>query len=149
MIDHSKIPGSEKLIDLFGRWPPFHDGTVLWARLDSDKTLLGDGPTFEVSIHGFTMTDEVDARGYYILRDHVLVHLRFAGVMNIDLSTLSPMLLHSFTIENHSDNEILFAVNFDTITTSALDQDVSFDCRAIEVVSVVPCDEQGQPLTSA
>ena len=60
-----------------GRWPSFHDAEVHRVSLDRAGA---DGPTLEVTMHAFEMTDEVSESGHYLLRDHTLITLRFSGV---------------------------------------------------------------------
>ena len=71
------IQDAQKLIEVFGIWPSFHDAEVLSIRLDRGGP---DGPTLELRIHVFEATSEVDAAGYYVLRNHTEVTLRFADV---------------------------------------------------------------------
>ena len=73
-----RIMGYTRLVDVFGYWPSFHDAEVVSIRLDRH----GDaGPVLEALVHAFEMTRDVDAGGYFVLRHHVLVHLRFHEVV--------------------------------------------------------------------
>ena len=81
MESRQNIKNNERLTSVFGCWPSFHDAEVIWLRLDRRVTSLGDGPTVETLIHTFEMTNEVSTEGFYVLRNHVLVHLRFSKVM--------------------------------------------------------------------
>ena len=65
------------LVDIFGRWPSFHDAEVLSVNLRRRGAL---GPTLDISIYVFEMTPEVDASGHYVLRNHTDVVLQFTGV---------------------------------------------------------------------
>src|SRR5688572_22897955 len=83
MENHPNIRNIERLTSIFGCRPSFHDAEVVWLRFDRNATPLGDGPTVEALIHVFKITNEVSAEGNYVLQDHVLVHLRFARVMEL------------------------------------------------------------------
>jgi hypothetical protein len=80
-----QIAGSEKLLAVFGDWPSFHDAEVLWMKLDRQPHGEGNGPTVDVLIHVFEMTSEINPEGYYVLRHHTLVHLRFREVVELRL----------------------------------------------------------------
>ena len=72
MIESPNIPGASDVTSWFGDWPTFHDAEVLSIHLDR---LRG----FEVVIHAFNMTSEVDAAGRYVLTKHALVTFRLEG----------------------------------------------------------------------
>ena len=71
------IPGGEALFAWFGRVPHFHDAELL------EIGFSGKGAG-KLRIHAWNMTDEVDARGYFILDKHVMVTLALEGVSAID-----------------------------------------------------------------
>lgn len=78
----SVIEDSQKLTQIFGAWPSFHDAEVLRIFLDRSGD---DAPTLEAEIHVFGATSELDSAGYYVLTNHTLVTLRFTGVALVDL----------------------------------------------------------------
>jgi hypothetical protein len=145
VTDDSKIRGSEKITAVFGTWPAFHDANVHWLTLDSRESALGDGPTLEALVHAFQMTSETDPKGYYVLRNHCLIHIRFSGVTNIVLSTLSRMILFELSIAYQEGSPTPFQIKFDTTSDSELDKDISFECVAVEVISLKSCDGKGVP----
>ena len=141
------IAGAEQLVAVFGYWPSFHDAEVLWLRLD--RRASGDGcygPTLEALVHAFEMTSEVGADGHYVLRHHVLVHLRFLDVVELRLDGFNYQnALMGLTLTDLRDRQmerVRWAVRFD----SAFGVDASFQCCAVEVVSVVPCSKAGEPI---
>ena len=145
MAPVKQIVGAEKLTSSFGYWPSFHDAEVVWMRLDRDKTELGLGPTLDAMIHAFEMTEEVDAAGYYVLRNHVLVHLRFAGVENLKLDGFNQQnALFGLTISKAEAGSKNFRVAFDP----AWGVGAEFSCTAVAVVSVQPCDKDGRCVPS-
>jgi hypothetical protein len=68
---------ADRLTQIFGAWPSFHDAEVLGVQLARGGT---DGPTCEARIHLFERTSEVDAAGFFVLRHHTEVTFRFTGV---------------------------------------------------------------------
>jgi hypothetical protein len=71
------VENAALLESIFGRWPSFHDAEVLRVVLDRSGD---DGPTLEATIHVFEMTSDVDAKGFYVLKNHTEVTLRFTSV---------------------------------------------------------------------
>jgi Immunity protein 50 len=80
---HPGVSNSEALTSIFGKWPSFHDAEVLRIRLDRGEGL--SGASLEADIHAWEMTPEVDARGFFVLRHHTLVTLRFDDIAELDL----------------------------------------------------------------
>jgi hypothetical protein len=141
------IAGADQLVAVFGYWPSFHDAEVLWLRLDRRAPGDGcDGPTLEVLVHAFEMTSEVGADGYYVLRHHVLVHMRFLDVVELRLDGFNYqnalMGLTITDLRDHQMERVRWAAHFD----SAFGIDASFQCYAVEVVSVVRCSKDGEPI---
>src|SRR5262249_59463196 len=105
----------------------------------------GYGPTLDTIIHTFEITSEVGADGCYVLRHHVLVHFRFHDVVELKIEAFNHQnVLYGLGISDLRERQlenVKFGVSFD----SSFGLDGSFQCRAIEVVSVVPCNEQGEP----
>lgn len=66
------IENSQALTSVLGYWPSFHDANVVAAARGEDFQ--------SVSIHVFTMTDRLDAKGYFELVNHHVVELLFKGV---------------------------------------------------------------------
>lgn len=141
---HQDIKNSEKLTSVFGRWPSFHDAEVIWLRLDGKATSLGDGPTIETLIHTFEMTSEVNAAGFYVLRNHVLVHLRFSRVMETILEGFD----HEHVLMGLSIKDIrprpMERLNFEVKLDPVYGPEASFQCQDIEVVDVKFCDSDGR-----
>ena len=145
--DFGSINGAEQLVSIFGYWPTFHDAEVLWMRLDRRPAGEGDyGPTLEALVHAFEMTPEVGSDGHYVLRHHVLVHLRFQEVVELRLDGFNHQnALMGLTFTDLRDGQmerVKWAVRFD----SAFGADASFQCLAVEVVNVAPCSKAGDPI---
>jgi hypothetical protein len=78
------IVNRRALVERFGCWPSFHDAEVVAVRLDSGQRSQRP-PSAELDIHVFEMTSETDEDGFFILRLHTLVTLRFDGLIEIEL----------------------------------------------------------------
>ena len=77
----SLIVGREKITNIFGYWPSFHDAEVLefhlWrGNVDPDVKAYVF-PVLTVKIHLWEITSKVDTRGYCVLRHRTLATLRF------------------------------------------------------------------------
>jgi hypothetical protein len=141
------ILGGEQLVAVFGYWPTFHDAEVLWVRLD--RRPIGDGqPTLETLVHAFEITNEVGADGYYVLRHHILVHLRFRDVVELRLDGFNHQNaltgLAFIDLRDRQMERVLWGVRFD----SAYGMGATFQCHSVEVVSVVPCSKAGEPINA-
>lgn len=75
----SLVENAAPVVALYGRWPTFHDADLLRLTLDL-VTSSRDGARCEVTLLAFRMTDQVDARGQYVLTDYALVTLGFENV---------------------------------------------------------------------
>src|SRR5215469_9978453 len=85
----AQIKGIDKLTGIFGDWPSFHDAEVIDVDLqrsplepERDSSL---NPVLTVRIHVHKMTDEVDSRGYFVLKNHTLATIRFYAVDEFEI----------------------------------------------------------------
>jgi hypothetical protein len=85
----TETENSHLLVDRFGRWPSFRDAEVVRAKFERGGE---DAPFLECDIYVFDMTDELDSKGYYLLKNKTLVTFRFC---NIDLD-----YFHSWNNQN-------------------------------------------------
>jgi len=126
------IQNHHALTEWFGYWPSFHD-----AYVRGYQPPTGNDPTRQVTLHTWEMTSALDTKGYFILRKHVLVTLRFTGIHAASLDAFS----------EDPTNNILAAVEFSppdeqgtfrVTLDSVMSKDATFSATAGEVVSVVP-----------
>lgn len=126
------IRNHEAVLEFFGRWPSFHDANVVAYQLAADAITL--------TLHTWLMTNELDAKGYFVLANHGLVSFRFDG-------------LHDVQMEAFRSENILFGLNFSQCSPpasfrveldSVMDMSGAFSARSGEVVSVTPCTEDGR-----
>jgi hypothetical protein len=132
------VEGSQKLEEIFGEWPSFHDAEVLDITLDREAHGAVRGPTVRFTVHAFQMTDEVDSRGYYVLRNHVLV--RFAlystEVLHLEGFNLQNVLFGLHVSKPAEPAAPDLAVQVDL--KSSYGVAASFQCARAEVASVEP-----------
>jgi len=76
------LPGAQALIEWFGRRPSFHDAEILSVSLDRARTSC-------IRLHTWDLTSEVDAKGYYVLKNHVVVWFLLEGVSDLELAGFS------------------------------------------------------------
>ena len=85
-LDPNKIvKKSEMLVEIFGRWPSFHDAEVVSIHLERDGKDKWEGPILHVSIHvceGYP--DEESPQGINY-RKHTVVNFRFGTVVDIEV----------------------------------------------------------------
>lgn len=76
----TRIQGSEKLINIFGYWPSFHDAEVIelnfWrGNVDPDVGSY-DFPVLTVKLHLWEITDDLNGQGYFGRVKHTLTTMR-------------------------------------------------------------------------
>jgi hypothetical protein len=139
----SVISGSEKLTQIFGRWPSFHDAEVIELTLWRGRVVEDHEPILTLKVHLWEMTPEVDSRGYYLRRNHTLCTFRFRGVDEFSMDGFNYQnVILELSIEEKEGNKRpspYFAVQIDT----SFGMESSFECLQIEVVDAAPCSEDG------
>ena len=137
-----KIENSSLLTDIYGRWPSFHDAEVLRIVIDRHNVGSNHGPYLQAAIHVFEMTSQVDDRGHYILKNHVLAHLGFFELFELSLVEFNRQnvltRLHLVEFSDQRYERMRFDVSFEGI----FGMSASFKCRAISVESVEPYVER-------
>ena len=143
----SLIVGREKITNIFGYWPSFHDAEVLefhlWrGNVDPDvKAYIF--PVLTVKIHLWELTNNVDSRGYCILRLHTLATLRFHDVDQISMDGFNHQnAILGLLIDVH-EREQGVSPFFKVVFQSAFGMAASFECNRVEVLDASPCDDSG------
>jgi Immunity protein 50 len=143
----SLIQGSDRLTDVFGYWPSFHDAEVLELHFCRGNVDLDQGrydfPVLTAKLHLWELTCGVNQA--LILRHHTLATLRFFDVdgfrmegFNHQNATLGLSISQEERDESPSP---YFKVHFDP----AFGMGASFTCLRIELADVTPCGEDGHP----
>jgi hypothetical protein len=128
------IRNHQAVVDFFGRWPSFHDSKVLAYEIGGEPESLG------FTLHTWLLTNEVDAKGFFLLRNHALVSFRFGGLHDVKMDAFgSGNILSGLEMSPGSDPSS-FHVKLDSV----MDMSGSFSARSGEVVSVIPCTSDGK-----
>jgi hypothetical protein len=129
------ITGADRVTQIFGDWPSFHDAEVLRLVLDRSEP---DGPILEIQIHAFEPTSEVAPSGYYVLKNHTLISMRFKGICLQEIKWFNHqnvlMSLDIFPI-NPEDNE---GLRIGVEMLSSYGMEAKFQCVGCEVTDVQP-----------
>lgn len=146
------IENYEMVSDIFGYWPSFHDAEIHWLKLERlTETYKGYfSPNVEFAIHCWEMTRETTEDGYFKLRKHHLVHLKFEDIYDMDLDGFNhqnAILELHISAEPKNENGILsLKVEFDP----AYGLGGEFKAHKGIVLGISPCDKNGkmsQPVT--
>lgn len=139
MIDIPKqIRNVELLTDIFGRFPSFHDSEIVRLALERGSR-NESGPILTAEVHVFEMTKEVDSQNKFILKNHTLAALRFAGVRDLVIDDFNQQnVVGGLSIES-SPNGHEFSVAFESLYGA----DLRFRCGSISVESVQPFLKNG------
>ena len=145
----SLIQGSEKLTDIFGYWPSFHDAEVLELNFFRGDVEPAKNryvfPVLTVKLHVWELTKTVDSKGFLVLKHHTLTTLRFHDVEeDFHMKGFNHQnAIFQLLIEQQqrpAGPSPFFSVEFQ----SSFGMDTSFRCSRIEVVDAVPCTEDGK-----
>jgi len=124
---------SSNLESVFGRWPSFHDAEVLRLSLDRSGE---EGPTLDVVVHVFEMTTAIDAKGFYVLKNHTEVTLRFTHVVVSRLQWFNHQnVLSSLEVEE-LDPAAHEGRRFRVEMPSSYGLEAEFECRRAIVLNV-------------
>jgi hypothetical protein len=128
------ILNHKAVVDFYGHWLSFHDATVPIYIPPTPESL-----SLAFTIHTWQMTDEVDAKGYFVLQKHALVSFRFDGVFDVEMAAFDAgNILFGIEFSPNSDGSF-----FRVVLDSVMDKSGSFSARKGEVVSVIPCTPDG------
>ena len=92
----ASLPGGQAVIDWFGFCPQFHDGLLEKLELMSGNATL--------TVQCFRMTDQVDAKGYFIVDREASVTLRMRGVSGIMLEGDASSIISQLIIRRLAKN---------------------------------------------
>ena len=128
------IRNHEAVVNFFGHWPSFHDANVL-----AYESVAG-AASISLTLHTWLITDQVDAKGYFVLRNRALVSFRLGGLHDVQMDTFrSGNILFGLEVSPCSD-----PASFHVELDSVMDMTGSFSARSGEVVSVIPCTSDGK-----
>lgn len=136
------ISGSEKITNVFGYWPSFHDAEVinfhLWRGHSYPAQNRWEAPTLTVLVHLWELTNEVAPDGFYVLKHHTLATLRFHGVYKLELDDFNfQNAIYGLALERKEHSvgpSPYFTVTFE----GSFGIEATFECLHIEVVDAKP-----------
>jgi hypothetical protein len=128
------ILNHQAVVDLYGRWPMFHD-----AKVSNYVAPTQESQSLAITVHTWQMTDKVDAKGYFVLEKHALVSFRFDAIFDVEMVAFdADNILFGIELFPSSDSS-----SFRVVLDSVMDKSGSFSARRGEVVSVIPCTSDG------
>jgi hypothetical protein len=147
MAIETLIQGSEKLVNIFGYWPSFHDAEVLdlhfWRGPVNPEQKRWIFPQRTLKVHLWELTREVNPQGYLVLDHHTLAALRFTDVGKFKMQGFNQQnSIFGLSIERREREEgssPYFAVALEP----AFGIEASFECFGIEVLDVAPWTDEG------
>lgn len=85
------IENNSAVLDVFGRWPSFHDGEVHRVVMDRGRRHENGTcyPSIELTIRGWNVTSGVTGDGLYRLEADSLVHFLFEEVTEVEFDNLN------------------------------------------------------------
>jgi Immunity protein 50 len=84
-------------MEWFGRRPSFHDAEILSLSLDRTGTSC-------IRLYTWDLTSEIDAKGYYVLRNHVVVSFLLDDISDLELVGFNHQnVIFSLTVERSQD----------------------------------------------
>jgi hypothetical protein len=131
-VEHGKL-----LTDIFGRWPSFHDSEVISLELFRDPKGTNE-PSLRAKIYVFEATPEVDNRGFFILKNHVLATLIFRGIDDNSIAGFNQQNVLSDIVITYISSRQLDQIKFEVHFPSIFGVEAEFKCRTIEVEAVEP-----------
>jgi hypothetical protein len=137
----ARIENAAAVTRVFGRWPTFHDAEILRIHLDRSRP---DGPSMMVDIHAFEMTPEVDVRGFYVLRNHCVVSLRFLRISMLELSDFNHQNVLSGLEIGDADPASNDGRSVDVVAGTSNGCAFELKCDGVVVERVEPCDADGR-----
>ena len=132
------VQGAEKLTELFGRWPSFHDAEVISLVLDRSGGDDGFGPSLVATIRAFDITDEVLPDGFLKLTHECAAVMAFREVVELQVTDFnSQNVLSGLHIIDIRDRQ-LERQHFEVWFAGVHGLDARFQCRGVEVLAVTP-----------
>ncbi|HVS45482.1 MAG TPA: Imm50 family immunity protein [Verrucomicrobiae bacterium] len=129
MRPEEHVGNANAITEIFGGWPTFHDAEVVSMHLQR-----GPGsPSLECVIHVSEATQEIDAHGFYVQKNHTLVTLAFR---NIRLHELSGFNHQNVIYELEIDFAPKGTGRFSVYLPSSNGCEAQFNCDEIDVAKV-------------
>lgn len=137
-MDQPPVPvvNANRLLDVFGYWPSFHDAEV--HRVVLDRGARDEQPSVTLLVNVYDSSGALDDRGYYNERVNVMVTLRFTDVEDLALSDLGVQnVISELRLESQPGARIAVELG------PCFGLNGVFSCGAVEVLDVVPYSRSG------
>ena len=136
------IPGAERLVRVFGRWPSFHDAEVVDLRLERRGRDDFEGPVLLARFHLFRGRKDPSRAGGVRWEDHTLATLRFGCVHHLSIAGFNHqnaiLDLHIETLEAGAHPASPSLPAYRVAFEPSFGVGASFLCASVEVVDVAP-----------
>lgn len=134
------VAGHEKLTEIFGRWPSFHDAEIISIRFERRGRHRWEGPCAYVNIHVCEEYFADEAKSQIKWRRHTIVTFRFAPVVDLVLTGFNQQnAIWDLTFEPGApaSKDMIWSgpayrVNFHQSFGAGL----AFVCRTVEIASI-------------
>jgi hypothetical protein len=139
------IEGSEKITEIFGYWPSFHDAEIINFHLWRGDVDAGRNryifPVLTLLVNLWELTSEVNSDGFLVCKHHTLAKLKFHDVHDLTMNGFNQQnAIFHLAIEHKERSEgpsPYFAVSLEP----ASGIDPPFSCLRIEVAEARRCRE--------
>lgn len=143
------IQGSEKLTNIFGYWPDFHDAEVIELHFSRGDMNPDEGrydlPVLTISIDLKEWANATEPSGGPVRKHRILAMLRFADVDNFRMEGFNYQNAIMELIVEYSEQTGGISPYFSVEMEPTAGMSASFHCARIEVVDARPCDSRGRP----
>lgn len=136
----TEVQGAERLVEIFGGWPSFHDSEVLEFQLDRHGRDEFEGPVLRIRFHLFQGRRDAEAASGVSWYNHTQATLRFSNVCELEIgdfnnqNAISDLQFEDAGAHPHGSGVRAYRV---TIQPS-YGLGGSFLCGAIEVSEIQP-----------
>lgn len=135
MQERSDITNSSLVTEVFGCWPSFHDAEVRCLRFEASGN---GGPELFADIYAFEITKDIALSGHYVLKKHVVVSFRFAGVDQVEMYGFNQQnAIMGLKITNISARQ-MEGISFEVAFEGSFGVSARFLCRKVVVQGVRP-----------
>lgn len=144
------IKNSNKITEIFGCWPTFHDAEIHSLTLSGgvvDPCEPGcESPMLDLKIHLWEMTKEVDEEGWIVFAKHTFTEMRFRNIEKLELSNFNYhncIMEMIFGLEPENLHPVGGGRKPPMITVEikpGFGLFAKFKCQSAEVLSAVPCN---------
>ena len=131
------IANHSAVVGFYGHWPSFHD-----AEVRAYKKPSAADPSLSFTLRTWRMTDQVDSKGFFVLKDHSLVSFHFDGLADVDMDSFQAGNILFGLAFQLLDDSASFRVELDSV----MGMSGAFTASSGRVVSILRSDSDGRPV---